>query len=568
MTKNCKKASQNKPLKVLSYEFHPYIDDYFNKILKKEKPACKELIAELKRIKKILKGKNVIIKTDKIDRAAELIEKYFDIELFDWELFVIGLIHCYEDVEGYEAVLFDEFFIMMGRGNGKNGFISALSWYFTTEDHGVIGYNVDIIANSEQQATTSFEDIYNMLGNKWVKLKKFYHKTKTKIISKKTNSYIRFNTSRAESKDGTRTSCAIFDEVHIYQNYDLIEVFTQAFGKRKHSRVFYITTQGYVRGGVIDQEVETSKLVTSGEIKNSRRVSLIYKLDNKNEVDDKSMWEKPCPSISYLPVLKHQMEKEYAEMEYKPHIKKGFFTKRMNIITSSTNHQEVAPWNKVLKTNRPIPYEKLKGAMCLPTLDYATVNDFASCGLLFKIKNEIAFIEHTFVCHKALEVTSRKIKFPIDEAVKKGLITIVYGDSITPDIIANWFLEQRKTYNLLGVCTDEYRASLVRETFNKYGMPMNIVRSGPRTHSKIVPLIDNLFLEERLILGDNMTMRWYINNTYKEIDAKGNYTYKKVEPRLKKTDGFFGFVHGMSMIDELPEYDPDYVPKSFGVISY
>ena len=43
---------------------------------------------------------------------------------------------------------------------GKNGFISGVSWYLTTHYHGIQGYNVDIIANSEEQATTSFNDIY------------------------------------------------------------------------------------------------------------------------------------------------------------------------------------------------------------------------------------------------------------------------------------------------------------------------------------------------------------------------------------------------------------------------
>jgi len=41
---------------------------------------------------------------------------------------------------------------MMGRGNGKNGFISPVAWYLTTHYHGVKGYNIDIIANAEDQA--------------------------------------------------------------------------------------------------------------------------------------------------------------------------------------------------------------------------------------------------------------------------------------------------------------------------------------------------------------------------------------------------------------------------------
>ena len=104
---------------------------------------------------------------------------------------------------------------MMGRGNGKNGFISGLAWYLTTKYHGVKGYNVDIIANSEDQAETSFNDVYEMLERTWGKSKKFFYKSKEKIINLDTKSYIKFNTSNARTKDGKRSACLIFDEARI-----------------------------------------------------------------------------------------------------------------------------------------------------------------------------------------------------------------------------------------------------------------------------------------------------------------------------------------------------------------
>jgi phage terminase large subunit-like protein len=48
-------------------------------------------------------------------------------------------------------------------------------------------------------------------------------------------------------------------------------------------------------------------------------------------------------------------------------------------------------------------------------------------------------------------------------------------------------------------------------------------------------------------------MRWYINNTCQELDAKGNTTYKKIEPKTRKTDGFFSFVHALVLDSELVE---------------
>ncbi|MGB4023540.1 MAG: terminase large subunit, partial [Acutalibacteraceae bacterium] len=157
-------------------DYHPYIDDYIDGIRSGAIPACKELKQAMDYVEQKLDNPDVIIRGDMIDKAVELIEKYFEFKLFNWELFILALIHCY--YKSQDAVVFDEIFIMMGRGNGKNGFISALAWYLTTHYHGIRGYNVDIIANSEDQAKTSFMDVYEVLERTWTKSQRFFYKSK------------------------------------------------------------------------------------------------------------------------------------------------------------------------------------------------------------------------------------------------------------------------------------------------------------------------------------------------------------------------------------------------------
>ncbi|CAG7841176.1 hypothetical protein CLOHAE12215_02600 [Clostridium haemolyticum] len=531
-------------------KFNKYIDSYMDKIRSGKIPASKELHQAMDYIEEKLSNDDVIIKHDMIDKAIELTERYFDMKLFDWELFLFALIHCY--YKSTDMVVFDEFLIVMGRGNGKNGFISPMIWYLTTHYHGVKGYNVDIIANNEEQAKTSFDDVYEVLESTWKKSKKFFTKTKEEIKNKKTKSYIRYNTSNAKTKDGKRSACLIFDEIHEYETYDSINVFTSGFGKRKHSRTFYITTNGYVRGGVLDDSLKLSEKVLSGEIKDLGLCPLIFKMDSKEEVKNKELWVKANPSLPYRPELKKEMDKAFKKMPYQPNIAIDFMTKRMNL-PAQDNFTAAVPWEKILATNKEIPLKDLQGMQCIGALDYAMVTDFASVGLLFKYGGLRYWIEHTFVCHKSLEITSRPIKFPVQEMVEKGLITIVQGDSITPDIVANWFLEQQKKYNIVNIFADSYRIQLLKAKFDEVGLPLKEVRSGPITHAKVAPLIESIFAEEQIVMGDNPTMRWYINNTYQELDKKGNITYKKIEPKTRKTDGFFALIHALSKDEELKE---------------
>ena len=537
-------------------DYHPYIDSYMDDIRTGKIPACKELHQAMDYIESKLGHPDVVIKQGKIAKAVELIERYFKFKLLNWELFVIALIHCY--YKSQDAVVFDEIFIMMGRGNGKNGFISALSWYLTTHYHGIRGYNVDIIANAEDQARISFDEVYEMLEDTWAKSRRFFHKTKKLITNTRTRSYIRYNTSNAETKDGRRSACLIFDEIHGYKDWDIINVFRSGFGKRKHSRVFFITTDGYVRQGVLDQQLEMARSVLTGEITGLGLLPLIYKIDEKEEAEDPKMWVKANPSLPYFPELQKEMNAHHVRSQHQPSEAVEFLTKRMNL-PAQESYTEAVPWEKIQATNRPIPYDELKGLQCIGAVDYAQVTDFASCGLLFKHKGLRYWIEHTFVCHLALRVESRPIKFPVQEMADRGLITIIREDSITPDYIVQWFLEQAKRYHIIDIVADAFRISLLESEFQAHGLPLSQVRSGPPTHSKVAPLIESMFAEEKIIFGDNPTMRWYVNNTYQELDAKGNTTYKKIEPKTRKTDGFFALIHALSKDGELPEAR-DYVP--------
>ena len=46
-------------------------------------------------------------------------------------------------------------------------------------------------------------------------------------------------------------------------------------------------------------------------------------------------------------------------------------------------------------------------------------------------------------------------------------------------------------------------------------------------------------------------MRWYTWNTYKKRDQKGNMSYEKIEPKLRKTDGFSALLHALQFRDKL-----------------
>ncbi|MDZ5712248.1 terminase TerL endonuclease subunit [Jeotgalibacillus haloalkalitolerans] len=544
-----------------TYKFHPYIDDYLNAIENGDFPANKDIKKMVKWVRFKLNRPGVVIDHEKIEKAVDLMHRYFPYKLLHWELFKIACIHCYEP-DG--SVVFDEFFTLMGRGNGKNGFISPTAFYLTSPLHGIKGYNVEIVANSEEQAKTSFQDVYDMMDEKKNhKAKKHYYRSKEIIIGRKTNSHIKFYTSNAKTKDSLRSGCLIFDELHAYENYDSIKVFTSGLGKKKHPRTFIITTNGNVRGGPLDDYLDEAEQVLNMEMPNSGMLPMLFRLDDEKEVHQRDMWEKANPSIRFMKDLENEIEKQYTKMLTRPQMALEFMTKRMNLPVQDS-YAAVTTWDKIVAaTKHPFDLKEFKGMQCIGAVDYAEVNDFCSVGLLFKKNGKRYWLEHTFINHKALKVENRKINYDVDTAVKKGLVTIVKDESIKPSYIADWFVEQAKSFQIVNIAADNYRASILQEEFTARGLPLRIVRSGPPTHAKVAPLIDMMFANEEIAFGDNSNMRWYTNNVYVEIDKKGNKAFYKIEPKTRKTDGFFALIHALVIDDEIKEVKPMQFYKTY-----
>ncbi|HZJ99103.1 MAG TPA: terminase TerL endonuclease subunit [Tissierellaceae bacterium] len=549
-------------MKSTGYKYHEYIDNYLNAI-KNDEVVVGEYLKKLPAlVEKELSKPKIKIDSKQIYETKRVIEEHSDITLFDWQLFVIGLMHCY--YTDIPAVVFPEILLYMGRGAGKNKFVAELARYFTSPNHGVPRYNVDITANNETQAKISFMDLHGSLEADATRMKKIYQWNLMEITCKPTASKVKYHTSNARTKDGLRPGMVLFDEIHEYETYDTINVFTSALGKVPYDRTVYITTNGYVRGGVLDKELKKARDVLDGKDEGMGYLPLLYELDDDEEVHNEEMWNKANPSLKYLPGLRNRIQREYRNSERDSNVLTELMTKRMNR-PRQKNYLPIAEWDLIEATNQPIPIEALEGLSCIGAIDYASIRDFCSVGLLFKFEGKRYWLEHTFVNKKALEIPSREIKFPVMEMVEKGLITIVYDETIRPETVVNWFIDKAQTYNIVNISADMHRATYLKQAFDDAGMPLEIVRSGPITHSKLSPLIESIFAEKTIVFGDSPTMRWYVNNTYKEFDKKGNVSYNKIEPILRKTDGFFALVHALVLDDEIQE---EREPVFLGAITF
>lgn len=535
-------------LKIYSKYINPYID----KILNNEIEHCKEQELMMKNIViPVLNRDDIYFDEEKVEAGLSL-QKYFPFKLLEWEIFLFALIAGIFLKSG--DIFFSEVRAMLGRGSGKNGFISFLCFYFISPVHGIKGYNVDLLANAEKQAKTSFNDVYEIIKDPIEKsykkvLSKHFKATKEEVKGLKTKSTLRFNTSSKRGKDSKRTGAVIFDEKHEYLDSTNMNTLMSGLGKVKDPRKITITTDGHVRGGVLDKEKEENKKILSAYDPDNRTLVFICKIDEEKEWNQEEKWIKAIPSINDFPYLKTEIKNEVRSMSNTPDYYKEFMAKRMNFPIGDKDI-EVATWEDIMATNQE--FIDLKGKDCVGGIDFAKSNDFIGCCLIFYENEKYYVLQHTFICAKSRDLLG--IKAPLKDWASKGDCTFIDDVEIPPEIVVQWFDTMKQKYNIKKIAIDYFRFSLLNSCLKQIGFDAfelkNVKLVRPSDIMKVSVKINSIFVRHLYVWGDVPILRWATNNSKKIIQGN-NITYGKQEPNYRKTDTFMALVNGMTVVDEI-----------------
>ena len=122
-------------------------------------------------------------------------------------------------------------------------------------------------------------------------------------------------------------------------------------------------------------------------------------------------------------------------------------------------------------------------------------------------------------------------------------------------------------YVVMKITMDTYRYSLLKQIFVKYGIQeetkqnpngqLRLIRKIASVCGIIAPEVEKLFAEGKINYGPSAIMRWYTNNTEVTTDKFGNKQYRKIEPKLRKNDGFmalFAALYSKDLIKEVVLY--------------
>lgn len=281
--------------------------------------CCEDQHLLVEHVLRCFREEALYIDEKRLTNYMKMADSYLPFQLFPWQKFVTALHTCtFRESDGMPR--WPDLFAMVARGAGKDGKIAYDSFVLTSPYNGIREYDVDICANNEEQAIRPVQDLTGFFEDpkNERKIRNFYSWTKERIISTRTRSVIKGRTNSPKGKDGLRSGIVVFNEIHQYQNYDNINVFTTGLGKKPHPRRSYYTTNGDVREGPLDDLLSDSMHILHGGEQDNGLLPFICRLDRKEEVDDEANWTKANPSLPYLPSLLTETRKEYREWKTVP----------------------------------------------------------------------------------------------------------------------------------------------------------------------------------------------------------------------------------------------------------
>lgn len=552
------------------------VEEYLQMIEQDRPRACPEQHALAAYIRRVFAEEALLVAEEQLRRYLSL-EKYFPFALHPWERFLTAIWLCVYKAPGLPR--WKTLFCLLGRGAGKDGFISFLAFCAVSPYNPVPGYDVDICANDEEQATRPVKDVIDVLERPslMAKLKKHFYHTKELVQGRKNRGVIKGRTNNPKHRDGMRSGMIVFNEIHAYPNYDNIKVFRTGLGKRAEPREGCFSSNGEISDGPLDDMLERGRrILLQGEADNGF-LPFICCLAEEAQVHDPENWPMANPSLPYRPALLQEIRDEYRDWKERPEEHGDFLSKRMGL-RKGFKEISVTDYEKIKATRRDPP--DLRGWSCTVGIDFAELSDFASVNFHFRRGEERFDINRTWICLQSKSLPRVKAPYrdwaSLCNADGSPIVTLVDDVSIHPRLLASHIQELGRVYNIRMIALDSFRWTVMAEALRGIGFDasdkerVKLVR--PADIMRTDPAIQQCFDRGFFSWSDNPCLRWAVNNTKRlrrgrsEGTDTGNFYYGKIDAKARKTDPFMAFVAAMTAEPVLGTGEPLAAPPIGAIV--
>lgn len=534
---------------------------YMDSVLSGEVVACEKITKLCRMMRPRIEGGYKCWRYDPeaAKRPVEFIERFCcnpqgrpgqHLVMQPYQLNAIELTFGFVDENGLRQ--FNELMWVMARKQGKTTLMAALALYMLMADREGSPQCYSA-ATSKDQASLLYGAMLSMVRQSPA-LSKRLHKgiipsrSQDGLIFRANDGYFTPLSSQTRNLDGLNVHFAAIDELAAITNRDTYDLVKQATSSREQPLIVEITTNGFERDNLFDQQYAYAGQLLDGSVEDDHFLPVIYELDSREEWTDERMWYKANPGLGTVKKLE-TLRGFYTKARQDPSFLPTFMTKDMDV-----PENKASAWLRYDEAVNRETFDMAEMGFRYGVFGYDASDSIdltaAKCLMMRPDDDHIYELSMYWLPEAALEEHRRsglrksRDNVPYDIWERQGLIRIVPGNKVDHRVVFEWMAEVRDELDVypfaLGYdpwhLTDDSWQDMARQFVGK--KRLEEVRQGAKTLSAPMKQIRADFAAGRIVDNDNPVNQWCRMNVSVTADRNDNILPCKANGASGRIDGF------------------------------
>ena len=469
--------------------------------------------------------------------------------LEQFQRMIVELVFGFVDERGLRE--FNEALVMVGRKNGKSTLCAALNLYMLTSD-GEGSPQCYNAASNEAQASLCFGATGKMVQQS-KGLKKYITKG---VVPERNSTGLRFQPNlgylitvagRGDNLDGLDTHYAVIDELAASKTREVYDLIKQSMSAREQPLLFQISTQGWIRSNIWDNQLDYATKWLDGQIEDDRFIGILFEQDDRAEMWDEEMWVKSNPGLGTIKSV--EAMRSYAnKAKNDPSFIPTFLTKDLNLPSNQASayltFDEAVNESTFDLDPKQFPY-------CIVGMDAADTLDLNAATALFMRPgdNHIYRKSMYWIAEEQVKINSNHFRerdgVPYHQWAADGHIRIVPGNKVDRRVFLDWLQELAdEGYYTYAVGYDPWHMDqIVPDMKMMVGdTRVEAVRQGAPTLSQPMKQIKADMRDGRIVNNHNPVDEWCNLNLAATVDSNDNVLPVKKAGASSRIDGFMALL--------------------------
>lgn len=384
--------------------------------------------------------------------------------------------------------------------------LEGIDLYMVSAD-GEPGAEVILGASKEPQAKELFDIALAMIRAN-PEYQKFYKPVVTTEVIKipRTNSVYKFVIGKPA--DGGNAHAAHIEEAHEHKSDAGYNTLKNGMGAREQPLLYIASTAGSDIKGFYYNHLEYCRKVVSGAVQDDTLFSLEYTIDEEDNWEDFSSWEKANPNIgvSVFPdFLKSQHKKALTEVSKRTDI----LTKHLNVWNnSSTAWIDYKKWLEC--GDDTLDFEHFRGKDCWVGLDLASRVDLCSLMFVFKKDEDFFLFGKHYINRQRADLPENK---HYRDWELSNHLTVTEGSQTDFTAIEDNLKDFSEKFLIQELVYDPREASYLIQKINEWAsFPCIEMAQSPVNFSEPMKELEAAYISGRLHHQNDPVLNWAASN--------------------------------------------------------